>query len=844
MRHTAFCKPPAQRMKWLNFSIDCCHRHTARHTSDQHSSALDALAISVFANSFRQDEGATAQSTFATTPTASDPYSCQCGFGNHLASESIPGEQLNGSSFVSIRQALQHVWMYRIRSSVAHRELSRSNLNDNLCPRLESYFGSSNKRVEYNPSQQAWNPFPLPEASPSSSINYELPELGPIGSNFDIDSGSGWEIVHKLAGNLHTYLQPHTPFDVVAWHSNYSLFKYAVENFINMANVECDQADPTIYCEHLSPIFWFLPPNGYPYAILYGTYGGSSHVLEPGGLSCETSNMPYGETYGTWKTATTQDLVPTRVCDDTLAFVSHISVPLLLTEWELQSPALHPNDPNKLAEFKGRFLDHLNEVNAELSREGLPILGASEWLLDVSLLDLVASLMFFYLICHLAKHVPVINESAKYRYRKPHRLFSGLLPHCMRLFSVRDCTINIQINNGTLAMQYHLRIRCVHDLSNAHIKLPVLQRIVFNMLTIHSSSLLNRIVPSLLWGDIANSFHSRPAKRLVALSIIIKREFSTTFIGFEECFERKFCFPSSALLHLLRTQGKLNAFSISLRLLDISEYVALSLWIQEIQPRLWPIAQVDPLDNRGIIHHRKNLHLFSSAPTSQSAASIMLLKQLAVNLRKPKRNPADAKISVVSFQLGANKRGFHVLNELEAVLITLINPLTLYYNLEELTQNTKYSTPNLHSLPPSLTQLSNPKSNIWTLQLQCQCTCIVTTGFVGHGWPHYFYGRSQVVNIMWRWRIVEETIRNCLEERKEKMWTLMSFHTRSIIKCWRYIFPESQVEAIERFCHNLTSAPRIQLMLPRLGSGNNRILPASRKYSPMVIYNEPIGGFQ
>ncbi|ORX94816.1 homogentisate 1,2-dioxygenase [Clohesyomyces aquaticus] len=481
-------------------------------------------------------KGATARSAFTTAPTATDPYSYQCGFGNRFASESIPSvlprgqncpqrvkydlysEQLNGSSFVSARQALQHVWMYRIRPSVVHGELSRSDLNS----KLEAYFGPANPRVEYNPSQQAWNPFPVPEASPSSSIDfvhglrtvagqgdptskqgiaihiytanasmqnrafcnndgdflilpqqgrldiqtelgnvmvrpgelaviqagirfkvslpdgpsrgyiqeifgahYELPELGPIGSNgmalprdfeypvasFDLDSSSIWEIVYKLAGTLHSCHQPHTPFDVVAWHGNYAPYKYAIEKFINMANVERDQADPTIYCvltaRSIIPgvsltdflVFtpkWISTTNTFrpPYyhrnmstevmGLVYGTYGGSSHVLEPGGLSYEASYMPHGETYETWKMATTQDLRPTRACEDTLAFMFHVSVPLMLTQWAMESPARNPTDVKVLAGFEGHFLEHLDEVNEELRSRGLPVLGEESASLGVT----------------------------------------------------------------------------------------------------------------------------------------------------------------------------------------------------------------------------------------------------------------------------------------------------------------------------------------------------------------------------------------------------------------------------------------------------------------------------
>jgi homogentisate 1,2-dioxygenase len=64
--------------------------------------------------------------------------------------------------------------------------------------------------------------------------HWELPELGPFGSNgmayprdfeipvaaFDIDD-SDWTIYYKATGQLHACYQAHTPFDVVAWHGTY-----------------------------------------------------------------------------------------------------------------------------------------------------------------------------------------------------------------------------------------------------------------------------------------------------------------------------------------------------------------------------------------------------------------------------------------------------------------------------------------------------------------------------------------------------------------------------------------------------------------------------------------------
>ncbi|KAF5525774.1 Homogentisate 1,2-dioxygenase [Colletotrichum aenigma] len=475
--------------------------------------------------------GATAASAFSTEPTDSDPHRYQTGFGNRFCSEAVPGtlppgqnapqkcrfdlysEQLNGSSFISSRATLQHVWMYRIWPSVAHRQVVPS---PELNPLLQACFSPLNDKVKYVAGQQAWDPFQLPgedeqggkgrdfvegirtvggqgdptlregiavhvyTASTSMSnrafcnndgdflilpqkgrlniqtelgwlmvrpgelaviqaglrfrvllpdgpsrgyvqeifgTHYELPELGPIGSNgmalpqdfespvasFDVDS-SDWEIVYKLAGSLHACRQGHTPFDVVAWRGNLVPYKYATEKFINVANVNHDQADPTVYCVltakskvpgvSLTDFLVFTPKwiptsNTFrpPYyhrnmstemmGLLYGTYGGSSHVLEPGGLSYEASYMPHGETYETWQNATTKELKPDRICEGTVAFMFHISVPVMLTQWAIEgegSKGLHLAE-DQWDGAKAHFLEHLDEVEEVLAKAGLPNLG-------------------------------------------------------------------------------------------------------------------------------------------------------------------------------------------------------------------------------------------------------------------------------------------------------------------------------------------------------------------------------------------------------------------------------------------------------------------------------------
>lgn len=177
--------------------------------------------------------------------------------------------------------------------------------------------------------------------------HYELPELGPVGSNgmamprdfeypvasFDVDQTT-WTIVVKLAGRLFEYEQEHTPFDVVAWHGNYAPYKYATEKFVNSATVEKEQSDPSIYCVLMAKsktpgvaltellVFtprWSVTTNSFrpPYyhrnvctelmGMIYGEWKGSATLLEPGGLTYEPSLMPHGG-----KSSSTRE--PTSLC--------------------------------------------------------------------------------------------------------------------------------------------------------------------------------------------------------------------------------------------------------------------------------------------------------------------------------------------------------------------------------------------------------------------------------------------------------------------------------------------------------------------------------------------------
>lgn len=242
--------------------------------------------------------------------------------------------------------------------------------------------------------------------------HYELPELGPLGSNgmalprdfeypvasFDVDD-SVWQIVVKLCGQLFSYEQGHTPYDVVAWHGNYAPYKYAMEKFINAATVDRDQSDPSVYCVLTAKskipgvatsdflVFtpkWSVTRNTFrpPYyhrnmateimGMMYGTWGGSAAQLEPGGLTYEPSYMPHGETYERWKEATTADLQPQQVGKDTMAFMMHISAHTALTSYALgRSGVLQPACETLWKGFRAHFLDHVDEVEQDLASRRL-----------------------------------------------------------------------------------------------------------------------------------------------------------------------------------------------------------------------------------------------------------------------------------------------------------------------------------------------------------------------------------------------------------------------------------------------------------------------------------------
>ena len=94
--------------------------------------------------------------------------------------------------------------------------------------------------------------------------HFNLPELGPIGSNglanardfqhpvacYESDEtivNKQCRIVNKFGQHLFVRTNPHSPYNVVAWHGNYLPYKYDLRKFCAVNSVTYDHPDPSIY---------------------------------------------------------------------------------------------------------------------------------------------------------------------------------------------------------------------------------------------------------------------------------------------------------------------------------------------------------------------------------------------------------------------------------------------------------------------------------------------------------------------------------------------------------------------------------------------------------------------
>jgi homogentisate 1,2-dioxygenase len=190
--------------------------------------------------------------------------------------------------------------------------------------------------------------------------HFRLPELGPIGSQglaqrrdflapvaaYE-DKAGRCQVVAKFLGGLWATELRHSPLDVVAWHGNYTPYKYDLARFMAVNTVTFDHADPSIFTVLTSPSgapgvancdFVIFPPRWMvaehtfrpPWfhrnvmselmGLVRGVYDAKAEGFLPGGVSLHNCMSGHGPDRPTYDKASSVQLTPHKL-EDTLAFM-------------------------------------------------------------------------------------------------------------------------------------------------------------------------------------------------------------------------------------------------------------------------------------------------------------------------------------------------------------------------------------------------------------------------------------------------------------------------------------------------------------------------------------------
>ena len=206
-----------------------------------------------------------------------------------------------------------------------------------------------------------------------------LPDLGPIGANglanprdflapiaaYE-DREGRFELLAKFAGKLWSAAIDHSPLDVVAWHGNYTPYKYNLASFNAMNSVCFDHADPSIFTVLTSPSgipgtanmdFVIFPPRWMvaehtfrpPWfhrnvmseymGLVYGEYDAKAEGFLPGGGSLHNCMSGHGPDATTFEAASNAVLQPQKL-DKTMAFMFETRLLIHPTRFAMESPQL------------------------------------------------------------------------------------------------------------------------------------------------------------------------------------------------------------------------------------------------------------------------------------------------------------------------------------------------------------------------------------------------------------------------------------------------------------------------------------------------------------------------
>lgn len=222
-----------------------------------------------------------------------------------------------------------------------------------------------------------------------SATGFQLPELGPIGSNGlanardfchpvawcaatnpDDYGGApaGQVLITKMHSELFARNLDHSPYNVVAWHGNYLPYKYDLKRFCAVNSVTYDHLDPSLYTVLTCPsgtaagtaladfvIFpprvtatdsntlrppWFHRNTMSEYmGLIYGAYDGKERRgFRPGGASLHNCMTPHGPDAESYDKAVADPCDTPGRYDAGLAFMFETCLSLTVAPAALRDP--------------------------------------------------------------------------------------------------------------------------------------------------------------------------------------------------------------------------------------------------------------------------------------------------------------------------------------------------------------------------------------------------------------------------------------------------------------------------------------------------------------------------
>lgn len=225
---------------------------------------------------------------------------------------------------------------------------------------------------------------------------FELPELGPIGSNglanprdflypqaaYE-DVEGDFELVLKSGGAFHACALSHSPLDVVAWHGSHAPCKYDLRNFNVMGSISFDHPDPSIFTvltsqsdtpgvanadfvifaprwlvgeDTFRPPWYHLNVMSEFMGLIYGVYDAKPKGFVPGGASLHNCMLPHGPSPESFKAASEHDMSP-QFINSGISFMFESRYPYRVSDYAMENGTLQDDYPADWLRLERQFTE-------------------------------------------------------------------------------------------------------------------------------------------------------------------------------------------------------------------------------------------------------------------------------------------------------------------------------------------------------------------------------------------------------------------------------------------------------------------------------------------------------